>query len=632
MMKSSLSVMIILRIGIAVVLCFLILGVYEFRDTKAIIGQRLDTTLQEVGKRLGKSLVLPVWSIDEDVVETIVLTEMSDRNIAAIRVVDDLSGDFMTAKGRDENWVVIDISDQPELQLSRKAIAPIIYGNTQLGSVQVYVTDRFSRGLLFERITALVVKLSILFLMVLAVLIFSVNILVSFPLSKLSRSCKKVADGDFSIKLDTEGNDEIAGLARSFADMRDAVREKIAALNEEICERKRSEAELQKLRIYLKNIVDSMPSMLVGVDRNCRVTEWNSEAEKVTGLGKADIEGRLLTDVLPCLAPVTNKVADAIEKRTVPNDFRIDLQINGLLRITDVTIYALVSNGAAGAVIRLDDVTERVRLEEVMVQTEKMMSVGGLAAGMAHEINNPLAGIMQSVQVIQNRLSVDFGKNLAVADQCNVSMESVDCYVRKRDIDQMLSSILQSGERASRIIKNMLSFSRKSTSRYTPCVITELLDQTVELAANDYDLKKNFDFRKIEIIRRYDPAVEPVRCDPATIQQVFFNILKNGAQAMAAPAAEEGDSSAVPKKPTIILRVYQAGKFVKIDIEDNGAGMDEETRKRLFEPFFTTKSVDAGTGLGLSVSFFIVKENHNGSIEVRSSPGNGATFTISLPL
>ncbi len=89
--------------------------------------------------------------------------------------------------------------------------------------------------------------------------------------------------------------------------------------------------------------------------------------------------------------------------------------------------------------------------------------------------------------------------------------------------------------------------------------------------------------------------------------------------------------SAVRQKPVFILRVYKSGKFVKIDIEDNGAGMDEETGKRLFEPFFTTKSVDAGTGLGLSVSFFIVRENHNGSIEVRSSPGNGATFTISLP-
>ncbi|MEE4240971.1 MAG: ATP-binding protein [Desulfopila sp.] len=628
MMKSSLSVMIILRIGVAVIFCLLVLGVYEFYKTESRIAEQLEGTLQLVGKRLGSSLVLPVWNIDEAVVERIVLTEMDDRNIAAVQVVDLLSGSMMIGKGRDEEWNVIDISRQQELEYSREVTVPIVINSTDLGVVMVYVTDRFSKEVLFEGVLGLVTKLTVLFFIILAVLIVSVNILVSSPLLTLSRSCRKVADGDFSIKLDTDGTDEIASLARSFANMRDAVREKIAALNEEIGERKRSETELQKLRVYLKNIVDSMPSMLIGVDCDSKVTEWNIEAEKMTGVLRSAAQGKELLEIVPALASLQSRVADAVEGRSMKTDLRLSLEINHVTRIMDVTIYSLVSNGTEGAVIRLDDVSEKVRLEEIMVQTEKMMSVGGLAAGMAHEINNPLAGIMQSVQVIQNRLLIDLKKNQTVASECNVSMESIDCYVEKRDIPRMLTSILHSGERASRIIKNMLSFSRKSTSRYTPCVISELLDQTIELATSDYDLKKNFDFRRIKILRQYDPSVAPVRCDPATIQQVFFNILRNAAQAMVL----EDDFAAAVHEPTIVLRIYQVGKYAKVEIEDNGAGMDEDTRKRIFEPFFTTKSVDIGTGLGLSVSFFIVKENHNGSIEVRSSPGNGATFTISLPL
>jgi signal transduction histidine kinase len=236
------------------------------------------------------------------------------------------------------------------------------------------------------------------------------------------------------------------------------------------------------------------------------------------------------------------------------------------------------------------------------------------------------------VQVVQNRLSGELAKNHEIAAQCGTTLEYIDCYIQKRDVSKMLSSIVESGERASRIINNMLSFSRKSISRYTPCNIVELLDKTVDLVANDYDLKKRFDFRKVEIVRVYDNNVKDVRCDPTTIQQVFFNIVKNAAQAMLATVDKNTNVKELSDPPRIILRVFEADGHVKIAVEDNGIGMDEETSNRIFEPFFTTKNIGVGTGLGLSVSYFIVKENHKGSINVTSKPGEGSTFTVSLPL
>jgi signal transduction histidine kinase len=152
-----------------------------------------------------------------------------------------------------------------------------------------------------------------------------------------------------------------------------------------------------------------------------------------------------------------------------------------------------------------------------------------------------------------------------------------------------------------------------------------LMDKTVELAANDYDLKKKYDFRHIELVRDYAPDLPGIHCTPTEIEQVLLNLLKNSAQAMA---GRPKDST---EPPRITLRTRLQHDKVCIQVLDNGPGMDEETRKRVFEPFFTTKSVGEGTGLGLSVSYFIITTNHGGSFTVDSEPGKGACFTILLP-
>ena len=152
-----------------------------------------------------------------------------------------------------------------------------------------------------------------------------------------------------------------------------------------------------------------------------------------------------------------------------------------------------------------------------------------------------------------------------------------------------------------------------------------LLDNTIELASSDYDLKKKYDFRRIDIVREYDPTMPEVPCERTKIQQVFLNILKNSAQAMA----QEKDEG---KEPLIALRVQRDGDTALIEIEDNGPGMDDATRKRVFEPFFTTKGIGDDTGLGLSVSYFIITKNHGGTLSVESTPGIGAKFIIRLPL
>ncbi|WP_320170327.1 PocR ligand-binding domain-containing protein [Maridesulfovibrio sp.] len=391
-----------------------------------------------------------------------------------------------------------------------------------------------------------------------------------------------------------------------------------------INELERTEAELAKTRNLLSNIIDSMPSLLIGVDANCTVTQWNMGAEKATSISRKEALGKPLQSLLPRFTLELDNVREAIRTRSAKSDCLKTRTPTGETRHEDMTIYPLIANGVEGAVLRIDDVTDRVRLEQMMIQSEKMMSVGGLAAGMAHEINNPLAGVLGYALNMKKRIFGDLDKNMAAAEECGISLNAIREYMVKRDIPKMIDGIHSAGTRAAAIVANMLSFSRKSEDKFMLHDVSALLDSTIELTANDFNFKRNYDFKKINIVREYAADVPEVYCDRNEIQQVFLNLLRNGAEAMM-------DKTFCDEEPRFICRVKKDRKWVVVEIEDNGPGMDRETRRRLFEPFYTTKDAGKGTGLGLSVSYFIITDQHRGRIEVHSNAGSGSCFVIKLP-
>ncbi len=394
--------------------------------------------------------------------------------------------------------------------------------------------------------------------------------------------------------------------------------------NADITDLKMAQEELRRLRNYLSNIIDSMPSILVAVDGEGRVTQWNRQAAQATGLSFEAVRSRPLAQVFPRLAGEMARIRTAIRERRVISVPKVSRKMDRETRYEDVTIFPLVANGVEGAVIRVDDVTQQVRLEEMMIQSEKMLSVGGLAAGMAHEINNPLAGILQNASVLENRLLGDIRANRKAAEAAGTTLSAIRHYLEQRKLPGMIENIRESGSRAAAIVRNMLSFARKSDRRFSSHDLGTLLDQTLELVRTDYDMKKQYDVKQIHIERAYDPLVPLVPCEASKLQQVFMNILKNGAEAMA-----DVKDASVP--PAFVLRVSDDGAWVRVEIQDNGPGMDETTRRRIFEPFFTTKPVGRGTGLGLSVSYFIVTEDHGGEMHVRAVEGGGTCFVIRLP-
>ncbi|MEJ1385659.1 MAG: ATP-binding protein [Candidatus Sedimenticola sp. (ex Thyasira tokunagai)] len=405
----------------------------------------------------------------------------------------------------------------------------------------------------------------------------------------------------------------------------------IPAIERELAEaesrrqRRQAEDELDRLRHYLQNVIDSMPSVLVGVDEEGVITHWNREAEQYSGVGREQAAGRGLEQVIPVLSEQMERVRTAIRENQAQSVERHIHEVGDEHRYADITIFPLVANAAVGAVIRFDDVTERVRMEEMMMQTEKMMSVGGLAAGMAHEINNPLGGMLQGMQNVRRRLSPELLKNREAAKSLGLDLDLVDKYLQQREVYHLMEGIAEAGRRASGIVENMLSFSRKTEPGFSAVEMTSLADTTLELASVDYDLKKRYDFRRIEVVRDYEAALPAVRCVVTEIQQVLLNLLRNAAQALFARVDKE-------EVARIRLGLHREGGMVRIEVEDNGVGMTETARNRAFEPFFTTRPPGEGTGLGLSVSYFIVCDEHGGEMFVESMPDKGAKFIIKLPL
>lgn len=429
------------------------------------------------------------------------------------------------------------------------------------------------------------------------------------PLSRLMKAAELIdKEGLNSTDIPIDGTKETKALGRVLHTMMGSIRENLQ--------------ELSKTKSYLDNVINSMPSVLIGIDSDCNITKINDHAQKYIDSSIEDPIGKELNEIFPQCKDYIIELKKAVSQRKIIEKEQVIFETKNENRIVNITTYPLITNGVIGAVVRIDDVTEKVRLEEMMIQTEKMMSVGGLAAGMAHEINNPLGAILQGAQNIIRRLDPSLAKNQEIASQCGIELNDLRTYLDKREILMFLNGIRDSGDRAAKIVSNMLQFSRQSAPAPVVADLAEIIEKTLELAANDYDLKKKYDFRHIEIVREYDDNIKDIPCIVTEIEQVLLNLFKNAAYAI---------NDINQAEPKITIRLKQEDKFVCIEVEDNGIGMEEAIRKRVFEPFFTTKPVGIGTGLGLSVSFFIVTENHCGAMGVESQPGKGTVFTVKLP-
>jgi PAS domain S-box-containing protein len=422
----------------------------------------------------------------------------------------------------------------------------------------------------------------------------------------------------------------------------DDLKQRNLQLDDHLNQLRRLNAEIARLQRLLQSATNSMPSALIVIDADGQVLLWNPAAEALTGQSVAQVQGQPLWQVCPELDRYRNLFDQALNERQVVHLHQEQVTTESRVTYRNVDVFPLSTENIEGAVLRIDDVADRVRIEEMVRQSAKMASVGRLAAGIAHEINNPLSAMMQSAQILQMTFDTQSPRTRERLQACGVNPGELDRYLQEHDTHGYLEGIRFAGGRAAKIVSDLLSFSRKS-SRPEPYDLNVLVEQTLDLAAADFDLRKKYDFREIEIVHELEPDLPEVLCDGQLIQQVVLNLVRNAAQEMVkkkqtTQAREEGYRPRLALRTSLVQGEHGQGvepshrPMVRLEIEDNGSGLSDAAQAQLFEPFFTTKDEGEGTGLGLWLCWSIIVEQHEGRIWGEPNSEGGARFVIELPV
>lgn len=354
-------------------------------------------------------------------------------------------------------------------------------------------------------------------------------------------------------------------------------------------------AELELLKEFNESIVESINVGLLAVDLDGRVTRCNSALEEMLGVTRDESEGLLVEDLFAedfseTLRQVLGKAGWKLgELRHI---YKLHTATrSGRPLVLNIALAPLRadSQGRTGALVVLEDVTSRMRLEEQLQQREKLSSIGLLAAGVAHEVNTPLTGVSSYTQMLLGMLPETDPKHA------------------------LLQKVRRQADRASNIVNNLLNFSRTgSAAEFNALDVHRVLDDTLQLL--EPQLRRN----QVELVRAYDERLPLAFGNAGKLQQVFTNLILNARDAL-------------PAGGQIILRTRaKDDETLAIEIADTGIGIAPENVAKIYDPFFTTKGVGRGTGLGLAVTYGIVQE-HSGHISVESLPGHGTTFRITLP-
>jgi len=386
----------------------------------------------------------------------------------------------------------------------------------------------------------------------------------------------KTVDGDFLSSDDVELVQTIAGYVA------------IALDNSQLYSSLEQKAsEIARLKDFSENIVESLNVGVLAVDLEGTVEAWNSRMEQVFGVPRDAAVGQPLGSLLP--AELASEIAFRDDQEQITGIYKHRLQSQGRSLILNVSITPLVgkSGERIGRLLLFDDVTQRERMEEQMSQTEKLTSLGLLAAGVAHEVNTPLAVISNYIQML--------AKQMPDGDPRH----------------SIIEKIVKQTFRASEIVNNLLSFSRTGAGELADVDLNRVVEETLSLVA--HPLKTS----QIRVVKQLSDGLPPVRGSANKLQQVFLNLFLNARDAM-------------PTGGLLEVRTAAHNGGVEIEVVDTGNGIPREHIHKIFDPFFTTKATGRGTGLGLSVTYGIIKE-HAGRIDVRSTPGRGTSFHVEFP-
>jgi two-component system NtrC family sensor kinase len=345
--------------------------------------------------------------------------------------------------------------------------------------------------------------------------------------------------------------------------------------------------EYQALRDFSQNIIESINAGVLACNLEQRVESWNSAMEQLYGLSRSEVMGKTLGELFP---PQMLMELPQEPRRTL-NLYKFRLQTaNRRQLIVNLSMVPLLGkkNEVIGRLLIINDLTERVNLEDQVIQADKLSSIGMLAAGVAHEVNTPLAVITSQAQMLMRQVPPDDATS------------------------RTLDKIIKQAFRASEIVNNLLKFSRASGSEYSPMDLNKLIRETISL------VEPMLRASRISVNAQLSQEIPPLYGSAGKLQQVLMNLIMNARDAM-------------PNGGELTIATESEDSTMLVEVSDNGVGIPPEYLNKIFDPFFTTKSKSRGTGLGLAVSYGIIRE-HSGRINVESTVGRGTSFRLEFPI
>jgi PAS domain S-box-containing protein len=373
----------------------------------------------------------------------------------------------------------------------------------------------------------------------------------------------------------------------------------VMAVMNDITEKRILESQVAEVEEYLQSLIDNANDIIYTLDRNGTITFLNKMGQEITGY-EFDAEGErlpynryIVEKDLPKNREHFIEALKGIPQRYATSIIASDGQlVNILINLTPIS----KDNDVVGVLGIARDITERNQMQAQLLQAGKMAAIGELAAGVAHEINNPVGIISGAAEQLQFLLDRE-------PQQTEETIERISGHVEL---------IREHADRCKRITQGLLNFARKTEMRSAKVDLEKLIGETLALVEN----RTRVEHKKI--VARIPSGLPQMTGDPHLLEQVFLNLINN-----ALDAVEDGG--------IVTIHGRGEGREIAVDIIDNGSGIDEENLEKIFDPFFTTKPIGKGTGLGLSICFGIV-ERMGGSISIQSDPGAGATFTVRLPV
>ncbi|MCP4717494.1 MAG: response regulator [Deltaproteobacteria bacterium] len=612
--KRKLALKLIMIITLVVTMVSLLAVLYFNRINSRLFYGFLQNSVTNTIKFVTIGYTTSLWNVDIETLDKLNMAVLNNPMLVAVNIFDH---DFGFLRGHKRGNIDTD-TQQLQQPYTADAANPHLKSITGkinsksglcVGNFEIFYTERTITELLRQSNIRLLAAFMAITLLNIGIIFLGLRKYSISPIVTLSQATQEIArTGNYAMRAKKPSEDEIGVLYDCFNDMLDQIHSRSM-------ERDRFESELQRAKNLLSNVINSMPSMLISVDGDGIITDWNEAAAQHMGILATDAIGKNIWKTASRLSILQDGCREVTATKT-PRILQRQKFENLKNKVFNVSLYPLVSNGVTGMVMRIDDVTELEIKDNELQQAQKMEIVGTLAGGLAHDFNNVLGGITGTLSLLKHKIK----------KQKQLTSETLEPFIE---------TMQGAGVRAADMVQQLLTLSRKRDVALVPLDLNITMKHVMKLCQNSFDkcIELNFVFGN-------NPYI--TNADPIQIEQVLLNLCVNASHAMTIMRDEDETQGG-----TLTVEVDNAEadhhfcsthpeaapdtRYWKLCVQDTGIGMDTKTASKIFDPFFTTKEKGKGTGLGLAMVYNIIKQ-HKSFIDLYSEKGLGSTFSVYLPM